>query len=256
MNYYLSKYVGKYRLKAEIDYDTNDYPRDKKTNELIDNQDIYIKCANNIRVYHYGGRILEVYIPSIGKGRNIVKKIYADLINSTNVSVDDVDIQRKDGKEIKREKIEIKDTDLFEEELRNGDNVIFGVLETDEEVLFKIRDKDFSKITNIIKPQESGASISPFSSKNLPKKKNILSVTQIKEYKEITSKVPKDDLLKISQINNHFLSDIMCKKLRISTKDAKNEMKKELLKLVDYISFKGFWGEYIQYLQHEVDLIL
>lgn len=247
MNYYLSKYVGTYRIKAEIDRDTNDFPRDQKTNELINNQDIYIKCANKIRVYYYGSGILEVYIPSIIRGKNIVKKIYADFINSENVSMEHTE---------KGDRVKIKDQEVFESDFSKRDNIIFDIQETDQEVLFKIKDKNFSKIIGIIKPQQSGANISPFSSKNLPKKKSVLSGIQIDEYRKTVEKISKENFLKISQINNRFLSDIMCKKLGISMRDAKAEMKKELMKIIDYISFKGFWGEYIQYLQQKVDLII
>ena len=37
--------------------------------------------------------------------------------------------------------------------------------------------------------------------------------------------------------------------------EAKAEMKKELLKLLDYISFKSMWEEYIQYLRKEINQI-
>ena len=68
----MHKYVGTYRVKSEIDQRTNDFCRNDK-GELENNQDIYIKCAKGIRIYHYGGGILLVYIPSKGRGRNIIK---------------------------------------------------------------------------------------------------------------------------------------------------------------------------------------
>lgn len=207
----MHKYVGTYRIKAEINQQTNDFCRNDK-GELENNQDIYIKCAKGIRIYHYGGSTLLVYIPSKGRGRNIIK-------NET-----------------------IKD-------------LIFDIEETDSEVLFKFKDKNMKEIASVLKPQTSGASISPFSSRNLPKKKCVLTNTQMEEYKKITGVVPLEDKLKISHINNQFLSEILCKKLHISIQEAKAEMKKELLKLLDYISFKGMWEEYIQYLRKEINQI-
>ena len=103
-----------------------------------------------------------------------------------------------------------------------------------------------------MKPQTSGANISPFSSKNLPKKKRVLTDAQISEYKEITDVVLTEDKLKISHINNKFLNEILCKKLHISTQNAKAEMKKELLKPLDYFSYKGMWNDYIKYLKKEI----
>ena len=205
----MHKYVGTYRVKAEIDQRTNDFCRNDK-GELENNQDIYIKCAKGTRIYHYGGSTLLAYIPSKGRGRNIIK-------NET-----------------------IKD-------------LIFNIEETDSEVLFKFKDKYMKEIASVLQPQISGASISPFSSKNLPKKKCVLTNAQIEEYKKIISIVPQDDKLKVSHINNRFLNEILCKKLHISTQDAKTEMKKELLKLLDYISFKGMWEEYINYLRKELN---
>ena len=72
MNYYLHKYVGKYRVKAAIDQSTNDFCRDEHGN-LENNMDVWIKCANGIKIFHYGGSTLQVYIPSIGRGINIIK---------------------------------------------------------------------------------------------------------------------------------------------------------------------------------------
>lgn len=82
MNYYLSKYVGKYRVVAAIDKNTNDFCRDEYGN-LENDQDIWIKCANNIKVFYYGKSYLKVYIPALGKGRNIIKTI----INPKNTKV-------------------------------------------------------------------------------------------------------------------------------------------------------------------------
>lgn len=111
------------------------------------------------------------------------------------------------------------------------------------------------EMSTVLQPQVSGASISPFSSRNLPKKKCVLTNAQIEEYKKITSIIPRDDKLKVSHINNKFLDERLCKKLHISTQDAKAEMKKELLKLLDYISYKGMWDDYVNYLRKELNNI-
>lgn len=94
MNYYLHKYVGKYRVKAAIDQSTNDFCRDEHGN-LENNMDVWIKCANGIKIFHYGGSTLQVYIPSIGRGRNIIKYIYRDHINPNNVNVSICTIEMK-----------------------------------------------------------------------------------------------------------------------------------------------------------------
>ena len=130
--------------------------------------------------------------------------------------------------------------------------MIFNIEETDSEVLFKFKDKNMKEIASVLKPQTSGANISPFSSKNLPKKKRVLTNAQIEEYRKITSVIPKEDKLKVSHINDDFITDKLCKKYRISTQNAKAEMKKELLKPLDYFSYKGMWSDYIKYLKKEI----
>lgn len=42
--------------------------------------DLYIACSSGTKIFYYGNAILEAYIPSKGRGRNIKKEI--DAINS------------------------------------------------------------------------------------------------------------------------------------------------------------------------------
>ena len=72
-------------------------------------------------------------------------------------------------------------------------DLIFDVEETDSEVLFKFKDKNMKEIMSVLHPKTSGARLSPFSSKNLPKKKRVLTDAQISEYKEITDVVLTED---------------------------------------------------------------
>lgn len=51
-------------------------------------------------------------------------------------------------------------------------SIIFDIEETDEEVLFKFKYVDSDKIIPLLKPRTSGANISPFSTRNLPKNKD------------------------------------------------------------------------------------
>ena len=207
----MSKYVGKYRVKAEIDQNTNDYCRDIN-GELCNPYDIYIKCANSIKVSHYGRDILEVYIPSIGRGRNILRTIEEDKLS----------------------------------------DLIFDVRQTDGEVLFKVRDKNLEKIINFLKPQTSGASISPFSSRNLKINKYQYTNEQIEEYKQITASINKEDSLYLSRLNNKFLTDIICKKHKNNLTKIKADMKLKQLKIKDYIYAEGYEKEYLQFLNKEI----
>ena len=73
ISYLIDKFKGKYRILSEIDQSTNDFTR--KLNGSYEDIDCYIACQNNIRVYYYGNKTLMVYIPSVGRGNNIIKAI-------------------------------------------------------------------------------------------------------------------------------------------------------------------------------------
>ena len=76
------KYKGTYRLRTPIDPKTNQFPREY--NGQFADTDIYIDCANNVQVFHFGRGVLEAYIPSLQSGRTMLKFIYRDLINKSN----------------------------------------------------------------------------------------------------------------------------------------------------------------------------
>ena len=71
------KYKGIYRLMAQVDQNTNDFPRDERGN--IDSDDVYIKCAYGNQIYHYGRSTLVAYIPSLGRGHNILYALAKEL---------------------------------------------------------------------------------------------------------------------------------------------------------------------------------
>lgn len=249
MNYYLSKYLGKYRLKAEIDKSTNDFCRDVNGN--LDNPyDIWIQCKNDIRIYHYGKDILEVYIPHIIKGKNIIKTIYRNFINKSNTETVIKEKQLGD-KIVKVENVIIINLDLFNKEIRNNDFITY-YSESSEEVIFRIKDGKIRKIIDLLEPIISGANISPFSPKNLPKNKFNYTQAQIKEYEEIIEQIPKEDKLVISKINNNFLKDFLVKKQRLDLTSIKKEIKLKGYKLKDYIYYKGYEKEYLNYLKKEI----
>ena len=127
MSYLINHFKGTYRLKAPIDLRTNEFPRDEKGN-YADN-DIYIDCKGGNQIYHYGGKELVAYIPSIGRAKNIIKKL------------------KEMGKK----------------------DIVLKILESDEEMLIHFHVKDIELMAKLCKARTSGASISPFSVKNLKK---------------------------------------------------------------------------------------
>lgn len=44
-------------------------------NGTYEDIDCYISCLNHIKIFHIGGTTLQAYIPSIGRGHNIIKSI-------------------------------------------------------------------------------------------------------------------------------------------------------------------------------------
>ena len=216
---YLLKYKNTYRILAEIDQNTNDFIRDENGN--IDDTDIYISCQYGNKIMTYGhidnkkAVWLIAYIPSIGRGRNIIKAV-------------------------EEQKIEYID-----------------YIETDEEVEFKFKAKDIEPIATLLKVKTSGASISPFSTKNLPKAKNIeIPTDKINAYKAISSQVEKGDLLLISRITTNFLDEVLQKKYKKDCKtfDYKSDMKKCCMSRLtkEYIYSKGMWEEYLIYLETKI----
>lgn len=188
--------------------DTNTFPREYTG--LYSENDIYIDCYKNVRIYHYGNRTLMAYIPSIGRGHNIIK-----LINEI-------------------------ESDL-----------IFDIEETSQEILFKFNYKHSDKIIPLLNPKTSGANISPFSSRNLPKNKDYrIPDEEFVSYKEIVSKIPRERMIDITHTTNNYLKSLTTK--RNTWEDIKANMAKKCLKPKEYIHSIGKWNDYINYLRKEL----
>lgn len=208
-NYLLSHYKGQYRILVEYDKKSNQFPR--KLDGTYEDIDCYITCANKVRIYSYGRGILEVYIPSIGRGRNILKAIKEDL----------------------------------------GDDIAFNIVESDEEVLFHFNAKYMDKLEKYLKPKTSGASISPFSSKNLPRNKSYkISDEDLMPYKNLITNLPRNQLILVGKYTTSFLQSLVTK--NNTWKDIKTDMSLKGLKGKEYIYSIGQWDKYIKYLRKEL----
>lgn len=170
-SYLTDKFKGKYRLKVPINKATNDFSR--KLNGSYEDIDMFIECQYGNKVFHFGGSILQAYVPSIGRGHNVIKAI---------------------------------------KEQFHGD-IIFDIEETDSEVLFKFNHKDSDKIIPLLKPKTNGANISPFSSKNLPRNKDYkIPDEEFSAYKEIVAKIPSERILTLTHSTNNYLKSLATKK--------------------------------------------
>lgn len=167
----MTHYKGTYRLRTEYDKRINMFPREY-SGQLADN-DIYIDCYNNVRVFSYGHGILECYVPSLGRGHNLIKAIKADL----------------------------------------GNDVIFHIEETDSEVLFRFNAKDMKRLEKYLKPKTSGAGISPFSSRNLPQNKNYkIPDEELKAYKDLIADLHQKHMILLGKYTSDYLKSLVTKK--------------------------------------------
>lgn len=170
-NYLIAHYKGIYRIKCEYDKSTNQFQR--KLDGTFEDIDCYIDCYNNAKIFYYGKSVLEVYIPSAIRGRNIIKAIENDL----------------------------------------GNDIIFNIVETDSEILFNFKAKHMNDLEKYLKPKTNGSNISPFSSKNLPKNKNYkIPDKELVSYKIIVGKIGKERILDISHRTNNYLKSLVTKR--------------------------------------------
>lgn len=163
-------------------------------------------------MFYYGRNLLQAYIPSLGRGHNIVKYINENF----------------------------------------GEDIIFDIEETDSEILFKFNTKHADNIIPLLKPKTSGANISPFSSKNLPKNKNYkIPDENLVAYKNIVAKIPKERILTLTHTTNKFIKSLVTKKN--TWEDIKADMALKGLKGKEYIHSIGKWNDYISYLEENID---
>lgn len=227
---YLQKYVGTYRVLAEYDKHTNDFPRleDDSLDPSFD--DLYIPCGSKSKIYHIGGRNLQAYIPSIGRGHNIILKIYNDAIGET----------------------ESRNYESIYKTLTDN-GIIFDIEENNEEVLFKFKADNIDLISEIMKARTSGKGISPFAKSNLGKSKYDIPLEDLTVYKKLTSKIDKVDIRKYTDINNGFMDKIVKKTKGYTLSNLKADIRKTGLKTKEYFHSVGLWQEYIKHIEGELE---
>lgn len=232
--YLWDKYKNVYRVKAFYDLKTNDYPRlkDGELNNTFD--DLYIPCASKCYIMHHEQNILMAIIPSKTKGNNIIKNIFEDMYGentSTGMTFEEL------YKEVIKlgNIIKIEDCDLYQIN-KNGKIHNIG------EMIIYFKNEYMPVMAKILKVQTSGASISPFSVKNLPKTKYIIPEKDKSDYDNIVSKL--NNKLSIKNYNNEFLEEV--------NSNYKADMKLAGLKGKEYIHSIGKWSEYLDYLKMRI----
>lgn len=185
---YLEKFTGTYRVLAELDSDTNDFPRNEDGSIDESFEDLYIPCKKGVIKHTYKDNdILAICLydkqPSVAK--NLFKEIkgkYKDI----NIELD----------------------------LDGNDSYIY------------FNANDIKKIGTIIKPRTSGASIKWNSNKNLPKvgyeipEKDLTLLNNLIKDMDRTEK-----MLFMKNINNEFLESISTKKCNQKEEMKNSRMK-------------------------------
>lgn len=202
-SYLIDKFKGTYRIKVPYNQWTNDFTR--KLNGNLEDIDCYIECSHGNKVFHYGRDILQVYIPSLGRGHNILK-----AINNINSSII-FNIEETDSEILF--KFKYSDSDKIIPLLKpktSGSNISpFSSKNLPRNKEFKIPDEDL----------------------NL--------------YKEIVVKIPQERILTITHSTNSFIKSLTTKKNPIENIKADMKLKglkgKEYIysigKWNDYIKF-------------------
>lgn len=222
MDKYLDQYIGKYRIKAHIDLNTNDFPRDYNGNIDQSFNDFYIECYNQIEIKHVipdkykRDHLLMAYIPNKVKGTNIIKKILEDnnIHYPNNVEKIESLLNQIEG---------FSNTDI-----------------TDGEVTFMFIPEKLEYVFKFIKVKTSGANIIPLSTKNLPKKINIIPKNELDKYNQIINKLnlkKEEKAQLVSSVNRKFKKEL---------KDTyKTDMKQKRMDFKNYIYSIGKWNDYL-----------
>lgn len=180
-----------YRVKAEYDLNTNDFPRD--TSGAIDKSfdDIYIDCRDGIKIFHYNRSVLQAYIPSVQVGKNRIEKL-------KELGVD-----------------------------------VYNINYTSQEAEFLFNVKYIHEVAKVLGAKTGGASISPFSPKNLPWRKYTIPQEDLQQYKD----------LNIPFSHSNKVVTQFAKKKKIDS----SELRLKQLKSKEYFHSEGLWKEFIKF---------
>lgn len=240
-NYLYKKYKGEFRVKADYDLSTNDFPRDKQGNIDSSFDDFYIPCANGSKIRHYEQNILLYYCPSIGRFRNILKKIYEDKIG--NLDKFTTTNKFKD-KEITSYNYESIYKDLFDKQ------IILYIEEYENEGEFRFKTNLMDYIAELVKARTSGANISPLSTKNLPSAKYNIPEEDLIKYRKIIEVLEKREMYLLAQWTKKFDEVIQSKKGK--KYDINAERKRSCLTGKEYIHSIGLFDGYLEFLLQQV----
>lgn len=216
---YLEKYTGTYRVLAEYDKDSGDFPRDE--NGSIDDsfEDLYIPCRKGVIKHTY--KDFDILAICFYDKASTAKNIYTELKDKYPKLDIELDLEWKDDKGKK---------------VTNNDGYIY------------FNAKDIKKIATIVKPRTSGASIKWNSTKNLPKPTYEIPRKDLKRYNELIANLERVEKMHFSKsCSGAFLESISTKRF-----DARKEMKDARLKPKEYIHSIGKWDNYLKFVEKKL----
>ena len=214
-NYLTQHYKGKYRVRAHYDKSTNDFVRDIDGNLDDSFADFYLLGKSGIEIKHGVGSELSCYIPKIGVGKNVIREYCKVAVGKEYKNVDKaIEILKKHGY--------MNDCDILS-----------------IEIFFTFDAKHLDVLAPIIQLRTSGASISPFSQRNLPKAPYEIPKKDMDAYKKA-----RGDLtgLQISRLQGAFINENF-------DDDIKSKMRLEMLKANQYFHKYGYWNAYCKFLK-------
>lgn len=201
---------SKYRVVAELDQNTNDFPRDESGSICTSFDDLYIRCRFGNKIYSYGHGVLVAYIPSLGRGHNILNKlddkIPFDIVES------DSEIEFK---------FKYKDLDLVAELLH-------------AHLSPKDREGNYHYI-------------SPYSQKNINKLNVKIPDGKLEEYKKLTANLGDNHMQIMRDIAKDFLKTLTNRQYKAD--NLKADIRKTGLKNKEYIYYIGKFDEYLNFIK-------
>lgn len=226
---YLEKhYLGKYRVKARYDLDTLDFPRTETGGVEDEYDEQYIPCKR--------GEIRHTYRNTRGKD---ILAWYCDNIR-TGVAV---------YNELK-EKFPDVDWEI-DEDLGIGKDDIYCNLGRKKDVIIYFEASEIDKVASIVDASTRGASIRPYSIKNLPKMPYIIPEKELKDYIKITEKFKGENPLELAQIirkaNKEFALE--CDKDNKDKVPFVTKQYNSKLKFKEYVHSVGLWDKYLEFLK-------
>lgn len=229
---YMHKFVGKYRVVADYDLKTLDYPRDYDGSIDSSFDDLYIPCAYGRQIRHGTGTTMWAYIPNKTRAVNIFKKIWKEKLPNRDIPH--------------------KASDSYYDEMCNA-LVASGIFRDaeilDDEGYFMFDVKQMDYFAKILGAKTTGKKIAPFSSKNLPKDSHKVPESDMKRYRDIVENYPKVERF------GHIMPDGLIINQNTKSFMIKNKIVNDTRKPnKEYIHSIGLWDKYLDYLKGQNDV--